>query len=63
MGNTQDSNSNGEAAAGEGVKGVAENKISATPEKDALVESSLDKVSGGGWPYATMGTAQVSPTI
>jgi hypothetical protein len=45
---------------------VAQNKASpasTTSDKDALSDSSLDKVSGGGWPYATMHSAQVSPTI
>lgn len=45
---------------------AAQNKgapASTTSDKDALGDSSLDKVSGGGWPYATMSSAQVSPTI
>ncbi len=42
---------------------VSEQKTSVTSQKDALADGSLDKVSGGGWPYATMGSAQVSPTI
>lgn len=45
---------------------IAQNKVSptsTTSDKDALGDSSLDKVSGGGWPYATMSSAQVSPTI
>jgi hypothetical protein len=59
----QDANKQGEA---EGLEGAAQNKvsqISSTSEKDALGDSSLDNVSGGGWPYATMSSAQVSPTI
>ncbi len=56
MSNTQDANSNGQAAAGENLKDVAENKISATSEKDALGDSSLDDVSGGTWrPFSTTG--------
>jgi hypothetical protein len=42
---------------------VSEQKVTSAPQKDALGDSSLDNVSGGGWPYATMSTAQVSPTI
>jgi len=42
---------------------VSEQKISATSQKDALGDSSLDDVSGGGWPYSTMSSAQVTPTI
>jgi len=42
---------------------VSEQKITATSQKDALGDSSLDDVSGGGWPYATMSSAQVTPTI
>jgi hypothetical protein len=59
----QDANKQGEA---EGLEGAAQNKvsqISLTSEKDALGDSSLDDVSGGGWPYATMRSAQVTPTI
>jgi hypothetical protein len=61
MTNRQDANSKAEA--GESLKDVAENTISSTSDKDALGDSSLDGVSGGGWPYATMRSAQVSPTI
>jgi len=60
MTNTQGANSN-EAEPGD-IKDVAENKISST-SKDALGDSSLDDVSGGGWPYATMSSAQLTPTI
>jgi hypothetical protein len=59
----QDADKQAEA---EGVADVAQNKvsqISLTSEKDALWDSSLDDVSGGGWPYATMHSAQVTPTI
>src|SRR5713226_7536077 len=62
MTNTQGAISKGEA---EPLKDTAENKvsqISTTSEKDALGDSSLDKVSGGGWPYATMSSQQVTPT-
>jgi hypothetical protein len=60
MTDTQAANPNVEA------EDVAQNTASPTPttsDKNALSDSSLDKVSGGGWPYATMRTAQVSPTI
>jgi hypothetical protein len=62
MTNTQVSNSNGQPESGD-IKDVVENKISATSDKDALGDKSLDDVSGGGWPYATMSSAQVTPTI
>jgi hypothetical protein len=42
---------------------VSEQKITATSQKDAVGDSALDDVSGGGWPYATMSSAQVTPTI
>ena len=63
MTNTQDANKQGEA---KGLEVAAQNKvsqISSTSEKGALGDSSLDQVSGGSWPYATMHSAQVSPTI
>lgn len=63
MTNTQDVNKQGEA---ESLKDGAQNKvsqISSTSEKDALGDKSLDEVSGGGWPYPTLGSAQVTPTI
>jgi hypothetical protein len=63
MTNGQDTNSNGQAEPSESVKDVAQNKITSTPGKDALSDSSLDDVSGGGWPYATLHSTQVTPTI
>jgi hypothetical protein len=45
------------------VQQVIEQTVSADSQKDALGDKSLDKVSGGGWPYATTNSAQVSPTI
>jgi hypothetical protein len=63
MTNGQDTNSKGQAEPSESLKDGAPNKISSTPGKDALGDSSLDKVSGGSWPYATLHSAQVSPTI
>jgi hypothetical protein len=63
MTNAQDTNSKGQAEPGESLKDGAPSKISSAPGKDALSESSLDDVSGGGWPYATMSSAKVTPTI
>lgn len=51
----QDANKQGEA---EGLEGAAQDKaseISAT--SDALSDSSLDKVSGGCWPFSTLAAA------
>jgi hypothetical protein len=45
------------------VQQASEQKISANSQKDAIADKSLDDVSGGSWPYATMSSAQVSPTI
>jgi hypothetical protein len=58
MTNKQDAN--GEA---ESLESGAQNRISSTPEKDALGEKSLDDVSGGAWPPATTKTGTVTPTI
>ena len=63
MTNRQDTNSQGQAEPGEILKDVAQNKISSTSEKDALGYSSLDEVSGGGWPFATTKTGTATPTI
>jgi hypothetical protein len=63
MTNTQNDNSKGEAKT---LKDAAQNdasQISTASGKDALGDSALDKVSGGSWPYATMSSAHVSPTI
>jgi len=66
MTNVQDANSTATAESRESSKDVAQNnasQISTASDKDALGDSSLDDVSGGGWPYATMSSAQVTPTI
>ena len=55
MTNRQDANSKAEA--GESLEDVAENIISATPEKDALGENSMGDVSGGSWPYNNLARA------
>jgi hypothetical protein len=61
MTTAQDANKQGEA---EGLEDAAQNKVSQiSSTSDALSDTSLDKVSGGGWPYATLHSAQVSPTI
>ena len=53
MTNAQDTNSKGQAEAGESLKDGAPNKISSTPGKDAFGDGSLDDVSGGLWPAVT----------
>jgi hypothetical protein len=66
MTNVQDANSTATAESRESSKDAAQNnasQISTASDKDALGDSSLDDVSGGGWPYATMSSAQVTPTI
>jgi len=66
MTNVQDANSTATAEPRESSKHAAQNnasQISTASDKDALGDSSLDDVSGGGWPYATMSSAQVTPTI
>ena len=66
MTNVQDANSTATAESRESSKDAAQNnasQISTASDKDALGDSSLDKVSGGSWPYATMSSAQVTPTI
>lgn len=61
MSNTQDANKQGEA---EGLEVAAQNTApQVSPTADALSDSSLDDVAGGGWPYATTKSAQVTPTI
>lgn len=62
MTNTQAANSNVEAEPRD-PKDVAESKISSASAKDALGDKALGDVSGGGWPYAALHSAQVSPTI
>ncbi|SDT09542.1 hypothetical protein SAMN05444158_4364 [Bradyrhizobium canariense] len=63
MTNTQDANNQGDAVPGENLKDSAQSKASQISTSDALSDSSLDDVSGGSWPYATLRSAQVSPTI
>jgi hypothetical protein len=59
----QDTNSNGDTVPGENLKDPAQSNASQISTADALSDSSLDDVSGGSWPYATMHSAQVTPTI
>jgi hypothetical protein len=64
MTNAQDANSTATAESRESSKDAAQNKASQiSTTADALSDSSLDAVSGGSWPYATMSSAQVTPTI
>jgi hypothetical protein len=64
MTNGQEMNSKAQAESLESSKDGAQNKASQiSPAADALSDSSLDDVSGGSWPYATLHSAQVSPTI
>jgi hypothetical protein len=58
MTNKQDTNSKGDAVPGESLKDGAQNtgsQISTTSE--ALSDSSLDKVSGGTWPFNSTAAA------
>jgi len=60
----QDANSKAQAESLESSKDGAQTAASQiSPASDALSDGSLDKVSGGGWPYATMSSARVTPTI
>jgi hypothetical protein len=66
MTNVQDTNSKTTAIALESGKDAAQNtasQIATASDKDALGDPSLDDVSGGGWPYATIRSQQVTPTI
>jgi hypothetical protein len=64
MTNGQETNSKAQAESLDCSKDGAQNKASQiSPAADALSDSSLDDVSGGSWPYATLHSAQVSPTI
>ena len=60
MSNEQDANSKAQADAGESLKDGAPNEISSTPAQDALSDSSLDKVSGGAWPFSSAAAASYS---
>ena len=53
MTNTPDANSKANAESLENSKDAAQNKASQISKSDALSDSSLDEVSGGGWPYVT----------
>jgi hypothetical protein len=55
MTNQQDTNSTADASPGEILKDGAQNQIS--PAADALSDSSLDKVSGGTWPFSALASA------
>ncbi|WP_338699436.1 MULTISPECIES: hypothetical protein [unclassified Bradyrhizobium] len=63
MANEQDTNSKAQADAGESLKDDAQSKasqISAT--SDALSDCSLDKVSGGAWPFNNLAAASYAST-
>jgi hypothetical protein len=66
MTNVQDANSTAASKSRESSKDAVQDnalQISTASDKDALGDSSLDDVSGGGWPNATTKSAQVTPTI
>ena len=55
MTNTQDATKQGEA---EGLEGAAQNKPSQISTTfDAINDSSLNDVSGGGWPFNSLASA------
>ena len=62
MTNKQDANSKAAAQPRESLKDGTQNKISSTPEKDALRDGALDDVSGGLWP-AVMSSSTYNKTI
>ena len=58
MTDQQDTNSTADAGPGESLKDGAQTTASQiTPATDALSDSSLDKVSGGAWPFSTTAAA------
>jgi hypothetical protein len=60
----QNTNSMAQVESLESSKDGAQNTASQiSPASDALSDSSLGDMSGGGWPYATISSAQVTPTI
>ena len=65
MTNEQDANSTTTAESLGSTNDTPTNapQISTASDKDALGDPSLDDVSGGGWPYATIRSQQVTPTI
>ena len=63
MTDQQDTNSTANAVPGESLKDGAQTAASQiSPTADALSDSSLDKVSGGTWPYGTAARAAYSST-
>lgn len=61
MTDQQDTNSTANAAPGESLKDGAQNTVSQiSPATDALSDSSLDKVSGGTWPFSPTAAASYS---
>ena len=54
----QNTNSTADAAPGESLKDGAQTTASQiSPAADALSDSSLDKVSGGSWPFSPTAAA------
>jgi hypothetical protein len=61
MTDQQDTNSTANAVPGESLKDGAQTAASQiSPTADALSDSSLDKVSGGSWPFSTIAAASYS---
>lgn len=57
----QDTNSPAQAESGESSKDGTQNTATQiSPAADALSDSSLDKVSGGSWPYNSTAAAAYS---
>ena len=60
MTDQQDTNSTADAVPGESLKGSAQTAASQiSPAADALSDGSLDKVSGGSWPYNNLTKASI----
>lgn len=61
MTDQQDTNSTANAVPGDSLKDGAQTTASQiTPAADALSDGSLDKVSGGAWPYNSTAAASYS---
>ncbi|MBR0706265.1 hypothetical protein [Bradyrhizobium liaoningense] len=63
MTDQQDTNSTANAVPGDSLKDGAQTTASQiTPAADTLSDSSLDKVSGGSWPYNNAVRASIGAT-
>jgi hypothetical protein len=61
MTDQQDTNSTADAVPGESLKDGAQNQATQiSTASDALSDGSLDKVSGGAWPFSTTAAASYS---